>query len=92
MENPVAFYASYIVEFVAKHLRFGVMYWNHRRILKRVEADSNPYLDLAIAPVQPREFEDLDLYRATPAARTAADKFRRRSTSQPAAKAAARAP
>lgn len=79
-ENPLTFYSRYILEILTKHLRFAAMYWRYRRILKRVEKDPRPYTDAAIAPVRQEDFEELELFTASPAAKFAVEKLRRRST------------
>jgi hypothetical protein len=54
------------------------MAWQHWRILRRVERDSSPYMDIAMTPVQEGEFEEMQMYTSTPAARIAVEKLRRR--------------
>jgi len=89
-ESRLAFYGRYTLDILAKHLRLAAMYWQYRRILKRVEADSGPYTDLAIEPVQKEELDTLELYTTTPAARFALEKLRRKSSAR--AEAAAKIP
>jgi radical SAM superfamily enzyme YgiQ (UPF0313 family) len=78
-ETVLAFYARYILEILTKHLRFAAMYWRYRRILRRVERDGRPYTDIAITPVRREELDELELFKATPAARFAVEKLRRKS-------------
>jgi len=78
-ETPLTFYPRYVLEVLAKHLRFLAMYWRYRRIHKRVEKDSKPYTDAAIAPVRQEELTELQLFTATPAAQLVAEKLRRKS-------------
>ena len=78
LEGPFAFYARYAGEILSKHVRFAWMYWQHWRTLRRVERDSKPYTDVAMTPVQDSEFEQMQMYTATPAAKIAVDKLRRR--------------
>jgi len=78
-ESPLTFYPRYILEILTKHVRFAAMYWRYRRILKRVEDDLRPYTDAAIAPVRQEEFEELELFTTSPAAKFAVEKLRRRS-------------
>ena len=60
------------------------MYWQHWRILRRVERDTQPYSDLATTPVEDHEFEEMQIYTTTPAARIAVEKLRRRKGAQSA--------
>ena len=72
--------SSVRLEIVSKHVRFARMYWQHWRILRRVERDSNPYIDVAMTPVQDTEFGEMQMYTATPAAKFAVEKLRRRKS------------
>jgi radical SAM superfamily enzyme YgiQ (UPF0313 family) len=78
LENRLAFYPRYAGEILSKHVRFARMAWQHWRILRRVERDSSPYMDIAMTPVQEGEFEEMQMYTSTPAARIAVEKLRRR--------------
>jgi len=51
----------------------------YRRALKRVMRDNRPYTDVAMTPVEAVEFERLELFNATEAARAVAEKARRRT-------------
>jgi len=76
------FYPRYAREIVSKHLRFAQMVWQHWRILRRVERDSNPYMDVAMMPVQDAEFGEMQMYTTTPAAQFAVEKLRRRKSAR----------
>ena len=80
LESPFVFYPRYAREIVSKHLRFARMVWQHWRILRRVERDSNPYMDVAMTPVQDAEFSEMQMYTTTPAAKFAVEKLRRRKS------------
>ena len=82
LENPIAFHFRYAAEIVSKHLRFAVMYVQYRRILRRALRGSIVSTDVAMAPVQESEFETLEMYTATPAARIAVEKLRRYKRTQ----------
>ena len=76
-ENALAFYSRYAGEIVSKHVRFAIMYWQYRRILRcalRAGADT---ADVAMTPVNDDEFETLEMYTTTPAAKIAVEKLRR---------------
>ena len=67
----------YAGEILVKHLRFARMYWQHRRILRRVRSTQPCTCDVAMTPVQDGEFEEMQMYTATPATRIAVEKLRR---------------
>jgi len=77
LQSPLRFYTRYAWEILSKSVRFVALYWEFRRILQRVVSDSAPYSDVAMTPVQEGEFENLDMYTATDAARFAVVKLRR---------------
>lgn len=79
LENPLLFYARYVGETIAKYARFLVIYLRYRRTLQRVLRDSAPYTDVAMTPVEAVEFGQLEIFKATDAARAAAEKARRRT-------------
>lgn len=90
IENRLSFYLRYMFEILGKYGHLAAMYWQYRRILKGVEADSSPYTDVAIEPVQQDQLDTLELYTTTPAARFALEKLRRKSSAR--AEAAAKIP
>jgi radical SAM superfamily enzyme YgiQ (UPF0313 family) len=78
LESRVVFYWRYAWEFGSKHIRAFGMYRRYRRILKHVLSDSAIQPDIAMQPVQDSEFDELEMYTATPASKFAVDKLRRR--------------
>jgi len=78
LESLLAFYPRYAWEILSKHVRFALMFWQHRRILRRVQGGTSSHADVAMTPVQDGEFEQMQLYTATQAAKSAVVKFRRR--------------
>jgi len=85
IESPLSFYPRYAWEVLSKHVRLAAMHWNFRRILKRVERDTGSYDDVAMMPVQEDEFDALEMFTVTQAARSAVDKQRRRKPATTAA-------
>src|SRR5438067_283279 len=76
-ESRTVFYSRYAWEIFSKHARFALMYCRYRRILRcalRAGADS---ADVAMTPVKDDEFETLEMYTTTPAAKIAVEKLRR---------------
>jgi radical SAM superfamily enzyme YgiQ (UPF0313 family) len=82
IESPLSFYPRYAWEVLSKHVRLAAMHWQFRRILKRVERDTGSYDDVAMMPVQEDEFEELEMFTVTQAARSAVDKQRRRKSAR----------
>jgi hypothetical protein len=78
LESPFVFYPRYAREIATKHIRFARMAWQHWRILRRIERDPSAYMDVAMTPVEDREFEEMQMYTTTPAAKFAVEKLRRR--------------
>jgi len=74
IESPLSFYPRHAWEVLSKHVRLAAMYWRYWRILKRVERDTGSYADIAMMPVQEGEFDELELFTATQAARSAVNK------------------
>jgi len=78
IESPLSFFPRHAREVLSKHVRLATMYWRYWRILKRVERDTGSYADIAMMPVQEDEFDALEMFTVTQAARSAVDKQRRR--------------
>ena len=76
IEHPLVFYRRFVWETLDKYTRFLAMTLRYLRILRRVEKDtSQPELiDVAMDPVRQSEWDTLDLFTVTYAARTAASK------------------
>jgi radical SAM superfamily enzyme YgiQ (UPF0313 family) len=79
LENPLSFYPRYAWEMVSKHARGAVLYWRYLRILKRVERDTRRYTDIAMTPVQEDDFDALEMFTATQAAKTVVQQHRRKT-------------
>ena len=77
LENSFAFRTRFAWETLSKHFRFGRMYWQHWRALRRVMRGAGAQVDVAMTPVQDSEFEEMQIYTTTPAARVAVSKLRR---------------
>jgi radical SAM superfamily enzyme YgiQ (UPF0313 family) len=77
LENSFAFHTRFAWETLSKHFRFGRMYWQHWRALRRVLRGTGAQVDVAMTPVQDSEFEEMQIYTTTPAARVAVSKLRR---------------
>ncbi|HUP93701.1 MAG TPA: radical SAM protein [Burkholderiales bacterium] len=77
-ENPLVFYPKYAWEIIAKHAKLLRMYAHYSRMLKRVLADDTPHRDIAMEPVREEEFEALEMYTHTQAARDQTGRARKK--------------
>ena len=77
LEMPLVFHARFAWETLSKQARFGRMLWQHWRIVRRVERDPATPIDIAMTPVQESEFDNMQMYTTTPAAKFAVAKLRR---------------
>jgi hypothetical protein len=59
-------------------VRFGAMWWEYWRIYKRVQRGPGPEVDVAMMPVREGDFDALEMFTATQAARSVVDKRRRK--------------
>src|SRR5262245_40836541 len=84
IETRLRFYPRYAWETVSKFARFAAMWWQYRRILRRVDADNAPYTDVAMAPVRDAELDELEMFSAPQGAKVAVEKLRRRTASRAA--------
>src|SRR5437773_3063626 len=83
LESRLVFYSRYGREIVSKHVRFATMYWQYRRILDRAMRAGVDETDVAMMPVKDEEFDTLEMYTTTPAAKFAVEKLRRYKGVQP---------
>jgi len=74
IESSLSFYPRQAWEVLSKHVRLAALYWRYWRILKRVQRDPSTYVDIAMMPVQEYEFDELELFTVTQAARSAVNK------------------
>jgi hypothetical protein len=78
LENPLLFYPRYVLDLAWKHLRLAralVRFGRFRRSLKR-DPKAAEYNDLALTPVIDDEFDSLEMFNATAAAKSAVVKIR----------------
>ena len=78
-ENPFTFYPGYAWQLVSTYVRLAAMYWQHTRILKRALNEPDLHEDIAMAPVREDDFDSLELFNATQAAKTVVLKQRRQT-------------
>jgi len=77
-ENPLVFYPTYAWQIIAKHAKLLRMYVHYSRMLKRVLADDTPHRDIAMEPVRADEFQALEMYTHTQAARDQTERARKK--------------
>jgi hypothetical protein len=78
IEPAWLFYPKYVVEIIVKHVRIGALAWRLGRVrhaLKR-DPEARNFTDLALTPGAEEDFDMLELFTATDAAKAAADKAR----------------
>ena len=87
VENPLVFYPRNAAEFAGKHVRLAHMIWRFGRIRRRLKRDPNvrAYTDQALTPVNDTELDALEIFSATDAAKTAAEKVRKETRARAAA-------
>jgi radical SAM superfamily enzyme YgiQ (UPF0313 family) len=83
VESIWSFYPRYAWEVLSKHARLAAMYWRFRRIQKRVEREAGSYDDVAMMPVQEEEFDTLEMFTVTQAARSAVNRQLHRKATAP---------
>lgn len=89
IESPFVFYPRYAGEILTKHARLFAMYWRCGRIRRQLKKDPNArsYTDLALSPVNEDEFDVLEMFGASDAAKAAVDKMRQQNARRIAARA-----
>jgi hypothetical protein len=79
----LSFYPRHAWEVLSKHVRLAAMRWRFWRILKQVQRDTGTYVDIAMTPVQEDEFDELEMFTVTQAARSAVNKQLHRKAAAP---------
>jgi radical SAM superfamily enzyme YgiQ (UPF0313 family) len=80
-ESFFAFYPRYLWGVASTYVNFARMYWQHSRILKRALNEDAAGEDVAMTPVKEGDFDLLELYTATPAAKAVVVKQRKKNAS-----------
>ena len=90
LESGWTFYPRYWANLVEKHYKLGKAILKYRRIAIALKRDpaARSYNDLALTPVVDEEFDSLELFTATEAAKSAVTKARPRAAAPPAAQVA----
>jgi radical SAM superfamily enzyme YgiQ (UPF0313 family) len=76
LESPLIFYPRYLWETAVKAARFIGLRWRYQRVYNKLKNDTAPYTDVALTAVQESEFETLQIYTNTTAAKEAVKKVR----------------
>ncbi len=79
LEGRLAFYSRYTWESIRKTARLARMYWRFQRTYRSVLAEKAPDLsaDLAMQTARASDLDELQLFTATTAARSVADRAKR---------------
>ncbi|HEY3742716.1 MAG TPA: radical SAM protein [Bryobacteraceae bacterium] len=79
VESAWAFYPRYAWNLIEKHVKLAKAVLHYRRIAIDLKRDPNArnYTDLALTPVADDEFDSLELFNATAAAKSAVTKVRK---------------
>ncbi len=78
-EHPLVFYPRYACKVASTWIGLLAMYRQHVQILKRALRDTDAHEDIAMAPVQESDFDSLELFNVTPAAKIVVEKQRRKT-------------
>ena len=79
IESPFVFYSRYLIDLVYKHVKLARAVWRYGRFRNRLrrDPDARNYTDLALTPVIEDEFDSLEMFTVTAAAKSAASKMRK---------------
>jgi len=79
IESPLVFYPRYAGETLYKHARLFHLVWRLAKIRRRLKRDpeARSYTDLALRPVREEELDELGIFTASAAAKSAVDRARR---------------
>jgi hypothetical protein len=79
LEGRAVFYGRFVWDTLRKNARLARMYFRYQRTYRRVLAEHSPDLsaDLAMQSARSSDLDDLDLFTATTAARSVADRAKR---------------
>jgi hypothetical protein len=79
VENPFVFYPRYVWNQLAKHAKLIQVVLRHRNFVNKLKKDPNKrnYTDIALTPVADDEFDSFEMFSATAAAKSAANKVRK---------------
>jgi hypothetical protein len=81
--NPLLFYPVYAAEIVVKHLKIGRLIWSMSRVRRAIRRDPNArnYSDVALTPVADGDFDALEMFNVSEAARAAVAKVKSKKAS-----------
>jgi hypothetical protein len=78
IESPLVFYPRYVMDLTWKHLRLASAVWRFGRFRRSLKRDPKAadYTDLALTPVIDDEFDSLEMFNVSAAAKSAVVKIR----------------
>jgi hypothetical protein len=76
--HPLVFYPAYLAEIVVKHVKIGRLIWAMSKVRRAIRRDpqARDYRDVALTPVTDGEFDALEMFNVSAAARTAVAKVK----------------
>jgi hypothetical protein len=79
IESAWTFYPSYFGDLLVKHAKMAAALWRMFRVERAIRRDpaSRDYMDTALTPPTSGDFDELELYQATEAARAAGAKAKK---------------
>jgi radical SAM superfamily enzyme YgiQ (UPF0313 family) len=78
-ESFFAFYPRYAWGVASTYVKFGYMYWQHSKMMKRALNTEATEEDVAMTPVQEGDFDTLELFTATAGAKAVVMKQRKKN-------------
>jgi Radical SAM superfamily len=78
IESPLVFYPRYVMNLTWKHLRLASAVWRYGRFRRSLKRDPKAadYTDLALTPVTDNEFDSLEMFNVSAAAKSTVVKIR----------------
>ncbi len=80
--DPLRFYTVYAAEIVVKHWKMASLAWSMGRVRRAIRRDpeARNYRDVALTPVDENDFETLEMFNVSEAARIAVAKVKSKKT------------
>ena len=72
VESPFLFYPRYVLDFVSKHIKLARLIWRYGRFRQGLKRDpeAKNYTDLALKPIFEDEFDSLEMFNVSAAAKS----------------------
>lgn len=88
VESPLVFYPRYVADLIYKHVKLAQAIWRFGRFRRRLKQDPEAcrYTDIALTQVAEEDFDSLEMFTVTAAAKSAVTHLRHPSESRAAGK------